>query len=412
VYNPEHRSVTGVAAIPYSKIESAAKKGGSMKYYRFLFSAVILMALVTSLTHCSAGREEPTAADQPAEQPPEFKVDPFWPKPLPNNWLIGQVSGVAVDSRDHIWIIHRPGSLNPDEAGAAQTPPLSVCCIPAPPVIEFDAEGNVIQAWGGVGEGYDWPGSEHGIFVDKKDNVWIGGSGTNDHQVLKFSRDGSFLLQIGRAGKTGGSNDTELLGRPAEFDVDLEANEVYVADGYLNRRVIVFDADTGKYKRHWGAYGNKPNDNQLGPYDPSAPPADQFRTPVHSVRIANDGLVYVCDRVNCRIQIFQKDGTFVEEVFIARNTRGPGSSWDLDFSPDAGQTSVYVSDGTNQRVWILNRQDLQSREFFGRSGRNAGQFHWVHSLAVDSKGNLYTGEVETGKRLQKFTHTAIGVGPE
>jgi DNA-binding beta-propeller fold protein YncE len=277
-----------------------------------------------------------------------------------------------------------------------------MCCAPAPPVIEFDEEGNLIQAWGGPDEGYDWPESEHGMYVDDKDNVWIAGSGPNDHQVLAFKPDGTFVHQIGKAGQTAGSNDKSFLGRPTDITVDPEANEVYITDGYLNRRVIVFDADTGEYKRHWGAYGKEPDDSPVDAYDPSAAPSQQFRSPVHAVVISSDGLVYIGDRANDRIQIFQKDGTYVKEVVIAKETLGPGSSWDLDFSPDADQKFLYVADGTNQQVWILDRRELEILGSFGRSGRNAGQFHWVHNIAVDSKGNIYTGEVQTGKRAQKF----------
>ena len=348
--------------------------------------------------------EVATDAKDVPEEMSQFEVDPFWPQPLPNNWLMGQVSGVAVDSSDHIWVIHRPSSLDADEVAAVQTPPIAICCAPAPPVIEFDAEGKFIQAWGGPSEGYDWPESEHGIYVDDEDNVWIAGSGPNDHQVLEFKRDGSFVKQIGKAGQTAGSNDTSLLGRPTDITVDPEANEVYITDGYLNRRVIVFDADTGEYKRHWGAYGNKPDDSPLATHEPNAAPAQQFRSPVHAVRISNEGLVYIADRASDRIQVFQKDGTFVKEVVIARETLGPGSSWDLDFSPDAEQEFLYVADGTNQQVWVLGRKDLEILGAFGRSGRNAGQFHWLHNLAVDSQGNIYTSEVQTGKRAQKFVH--------
>jgi len=344
------------------------------------------------------------SAAEGSEKSPQFKVDPFWPKPLPNNWLLGQVSGVAVDSKDHIWIIQRPKTLDPDEAAAAQEPPAALCCFPAPPVIEFDQEGNLIQAWGGPGEGFDWPGTEHGIFIDHKDNVWIGGNGPKDHQVLKFRPDGTFLLQIGQAGKTGGSNDTMLLGRPAEIDVDPNTDEVYIADGYLNRRVIVFDADTGKYKRHWGAYGERPDDSPQKPYDPDTPPAKQFGSPTHTVLVSKDGVVYVFDPNHDRIQMFKKDGKFVKEAFIARKTRGNGSTWDADFSRDADQTFLFVTDGTNQCVWIVNRQDLKVVDSFGRSGRYAGQFHWVHSIAVDSKGNIYTTEVQHAKRVQKFIY--------
>ena len=333
---------------------------------------------------------------------PAFEVDPYWPKPLPKNWIIGQVSGVAVDSRDHVWIVHRQGSLTDREAGAVQAPPISECCVPAPSVIEFDPDGNVVQAWGGPGSEEQWPQSEHGIFVDHEGNVWIGSDNRNDNVVLKFSSDGQRLLQIGRFGETGGSNDTRLLGRPADVTVDPETNEVYIADGYGNRRIIVFDATTGDYKRHWGAYGEPPDDAELGDYDPDAPPARSFRSPIHAVRLSRDGLVYAADRVNNRIQVFRKDGEFVMEAFVAKRTLAMGSIWDLEFSPDPEQTYVYVPDGTNNKVWILRRDDLRIAGSFGRGGRYAGQFNWVHNAAADSKGNLYTTEVETGKRLQKF----------
>ena len=365
---------------------------------------ITVLLLFVSFSVVSGSPDEKKAAGKLTDPVPSFIVDPFWPKPLPNQWLIGQVSGVAVDSRDHIWIVHRPKSLGADEYAPTEQPANGVPYIPAPPVIEFDAEGKVVQAWGGPGEGYDWPANPHGIFADHEDNVWIGGSGPNDHQVLKFRPDGTFVLQIGKAGKTGGSNDKNLLGRPAEFDVDPVTNEVYIADGYLNRRIIVFDAGTGKYLRHWGAYGKMPDDSPQDVYDPEMAPRSQFANPVHAVRISNDGLVYVCDRRGDRIHVFQKDGSFVQEGFVARETLGNGSAWDIDFSPDPQQSYIYLTDGTNQCVWILDRENLKVVGNFGRIGRYAGQFIWVHSLAVDSNGNIYTTEVYRGKRVQKFTY--------
>lgn len=353
---------------------------------------------------------------------PEFKVDPDWPKPLPNQWLVGQVAGIAVDRNDTIWIIQRPGSLTPDEAGAAQNPPRSECCVPAPSVMQFDRRGNLLRAWGGSADpgflttrctparGCEWPTNEHGIFVDHNDNVWIAGNGAGNHQVLKFSADGTFLLQIGKAGVTGGSNDTNgapngtpLLGQPADIEVDPTNNEAYISDGYQNKRVLVVDGTTGLYKRHWGAYGNLPSDANPGPYVPGQSPAMQFRNPVHCVKIANDGLVYVCDRVNNRIQVFQKNGRFVREFFVARDTLGNGSTWDLDTSPERRQRWLYNGDGENNKVWVLERQSGVIADSFGRNGRSAGQFHWIHNLATDSRGNIYTAEVDTGKRAQKFT---------
>ena len=331
-----------------------------------------------------------------------YTVDPFWPKPLPEKWQLGAVAGVAVDQRDHVWIIQRPATLTDDERAAAFSPPRATCCVPAPSVIEFDADGNVLRSWGMPGNGYDFPKREHGIYVDPQGNVWIAGNHDLDHQVLKFTGDGKFLLQIGKAGQTGGSNDTRLLGKPAHMELDVAANELYIADGYGNRRVIVFDATSGAYKRHWGAYGNRPDDTKTT-YDPAAPPSKQFGTPVHCVRLSRDGLVYVCDRENDRIQVFRKSGEFVREFFVAKETRQIGSVWDMVLSTDPEQTYMYVADGGNNLVRVLRRDTGVEVSAFGRNGRMAGQFHWVHNIAIDSKGNIYTAEVDTGKRLQRFT---------
>ncbi len=332
---------------------------------------------------------------------PRYAVDPYWPKVLPGNWQLGAVAGVAVDRRGHIWIIHRPGSLSDDEKAASFNPPRAECCVAAPSVVEFDAEGTVLRSWGVTGTGYDFPRREHGIYVDAQDNVWIAGNHEQDHQVLKFSADGQFLLQIGKAGQTGGSNDTRLLGKPAHMEVDAAANELFIADGYGNRRIVVFDATTGAYKRHWGAYGSRPDDSKTT-YNPAAPPSRQFGSPVHCVRLAQDGLVYVCDRENNRIQVFRKSGEFVREIFIAPQTLLIGSVWDMVLSTDAAQTYLYVADGANNRVHVLRREDGTEVSSFGRNGRMAGQFHWVHNIAIDAKGNIYTAEVDTGKRLQRF----------
>ena len=262
---------------------------------------------------------------------PHFEPDPSWPKQLPNNWMLGQVSGIYVDSHDHIWITSRPRTLDNNDKYAALNPPEADCCIPAPPVIEFDQAGNFIQGWGGPGQGYEWPDSEHGIFIDYKDNVWVGGNGDKDTNILKFTKTGKFLLQIGHHGKSGGSNDTDNLKRPAGICVYPKTNEVFVADGYGNRRVIVFDADTGAYKRHWGAYGNKPDDTAPRTRIYEGPGPQQFNT-VHGIRISSDDLVYVADRVNNRIQVFRPDGTFVKEAFIERKTSTPeGTAFDIAF---------------------------------------------------------------------------------
>jgi DNA-binding beta-propeller fold protein YncE len=345
--------------------------------------------------------------DAGAVEAPMFEVDPLWPKPLPNHWVLGSTIGVAVDADDHVWIIHRPGSVEDNFKAATFNPPIGKCCTPAPPVLEFDQDGNLLRHWGGPGEGYEWPQSNHGITIDHQGNVWIGGNGDEDSHVLKFTRDGKFLLQIGRFGKHGGSNDLQNLWRPAKIAVDPAANEAYIADGYNNRRVIVFDADTGKYKRHWGAYGAKPDDARIGEYSPAEPPSKHFRT-VHCVAVAKDGFVYVCDRVNDRVQVFRKDGTFVREAFFERNTLRSGSVWDMTLSRDPQETYLYMVDGVNEELRILRRDTLEVLTTFGDGGRQPGQFFGVHNIAVDSRGNLYTTETYTGARLQRFLYQGIG----
>ena len=372
------------------------------------YVAAALLAVLVVLGIGSALLKNRAAVEAAAVQAPMFEVDPLWPKPLPNHWVIGSTIGVSVDAQDHVWIIHRPQSLANNEKGASLDRPIASCCFPAPPVLEFDQAGNLIGHWGGPGQGYEWPQSNHGLTVDHKGNVWIGGNGQKDAQVLKFTQSGKFLLQIGHFGMSRGSNDTENLRQPAKIFVDRAANEAYVADGYGNRRVIVYDADTGKYKRHWGAYGNKPDDTNPGPYDPNAPPAKQFRTPVHAVEVSNDGLVYACDRTNNRIQVFKKDGTFVKEGFISKTTLGAGSAWDVAFSRDPQQKYLYVADGQDSKVFILMRDTLEVLTSFGDGGRQPGQFYGVHSIATDSKGNIYTAETYEGKRLQRFLYRGLG----
>jgi DNA-binding beta-propeller fold protein YncE len=346
-----------------------------------------------------------TAEGKTAVMAPRFEVDPLWPKPLPNHWYIGMTIGVSVDARDHVWIVHRPDTVSASEAAADQK--TGACCSKAPPVLEFDQAGNLIGHWGGPGQGYEWPDSNHGITVDYKGNVWIGGNGANDAQILKFTQDGKFIAQFGHAGKTGGSNNTENFGRVAKIFVDPKANEAYISDGYLNKRVVVIDADTGKFKRYWGAYGNKPDDTNLGRYNPDAPPAQQFRNPVHCAELADDGFLYVCDRVNDRIQVFEKDGKFVKEQFIARRSLSDGSVWDIAFSKDPQQKYIYLADGRNQKVYIIQRDTLEVLTSFGDGGRQPGQFYGVHSIATDSKGNIYTTETYEGRRLQKFVYKGL-----
>jgi DNA-binding beta-propeller fold protein YncE len=384
------------------------------------FAVVIITLAVTSTV-----LQRKAAVEAAGVQAPAFEVDPFWPKPLPNHWLIGMTIGVSVDAQDHVWIVHRQGSLEPGELHASTNPPMAQCCAAAPPVLEFDQAGNLLRHWGGPGQGYDWPNSNHGITIDYKGNVWIGGNGRGpqggggdnegqvgggrfyDNMVLKFTQDGKFLMQIGKPNQSKGSNDVENLRLPAKTFIDKDANEVYVADGYGNHRVIVYDADTGKYKRHWGAYGHKPEDTDLGKYDPDAPPAQQFRNPVHCAEIANDGLLYVCDRVNDRIQVFHKDGTFVKEGFVEKRTLGSGSAWDVAFSKDPKQTYIYLADGENDRIHILLRDTLEVLTTFGEGGRQPGEFYGPHSIATDSKGNIYVTETYRGQRVQKFIYKGM-----
>ena len=381
--------------------------------------------VIITLAIASSVLEKKSAVEAAGVQAPTFEVDPFWPKPLPNHWLIGMTIGVSVDAQEHVWIVHRQGSLEPGELHASSNPPIAQCCAAAPPVLEFDQAGNLLRHWGGPGQGYDWPNSNHGITIDYKGNVWIGGNGRGpqggggdnegqvgggrfyDNMVLKFTQDGKFLMQIGKPNQSKGSNDVENLRLPAKTFIDKDANEVYVADGYGNHRVIVYDADTGKYKRHWGAYGHKPEDTDLGKYDPDAPPAQQFRNPVHCAEIANDGLLYVCDRVNDRIQVFHKDGTFVKEGFVEKRTLGSGSAWDIAFSKDPKQTYIYLADGENDRIHILLRDTLEVLTTFGEGGRQPGEFYGPHSIATDSKGNIYVTETYRGQRVQKFIYKGM-----
>jgi len=368
----------------------------------------VLLVLLAALGIGQAALDRVAAAGD-SVQAPRFEVDPMWPRPLPNHWLLGNVIGVGVDFQDHVWIVHRSAAtLDRKEIYAAADPPLAECCIGAPPVIEFDQQGNVVHAWGGPGAGFEWPESNHGIVIDSKGVVWIGGNGANDGHILKFTREGKFVKQFGFAYASAGSNDPWAFNKVAKVFLDEPNNEAYVADGYGNKRVAVIDMDSGKIKRYWGAYGNKPSDAPLGPYNPAAPPAQQFRNPVHCAELSRDNLVYVCDRVNDRIQVFNKDGSFVKETFVAKNTRGDGSVWDIAFSKDAQQKYFYLADGANEKVRVFDRQSLTELTAFGDGGRQPGQFYAVHSIATDSRGNIYTTETYEGKRLQRFMYKGVG----
>ena len=395
-----------------------------------------------ALSAQATAKPTPPAPTKPAAQSavPSFQVETLWPKPLPNAWILGSVTGVAVDAQDHIWIVHRGAdSLTArTENGLGTNPPSAeLCCRPAPPVLEFDAAGNLLGSWGGPGQGYDWPKTPGGIAVDAKGNVWIAAAGwpeppgagragggraggrggdaaaapapatpppppSHDAHILKFSRDGKFLAQYGKPGTAEGNASRTSFNRVAGIEIDAAANELFVADGYGNRRVVVLDANSGEYKRHWGAYGTAPEDAPPPPYDPAAPAAKQFRA-VTCVAVAKDGNVYVCDRGSNRIQVFKKDGTFAQEMAVAKETRGNGSVWDIAFSSDAAQRYMFVADGQSHTIRIVQRDTLAEVGTIGTGGRIPGRFNAPGSVAVDSRGNLYTGETFEGKRVQKFT---------
>jgi hypothetical protein len=341
---------------------------------------------------------------------PVFQVDPSWPPKLPNNWVMGIVSSVTVDRHDHVWILQRPRTVQ--ESLKAQA---------APPVLEFGADGKFLNAWGGAGQGYDWPLTEHGITVDYKDVVWIGGSGVTDDMLLKFTTQGHFLKQFGAKGQSKGNADQVNVNRSADVFVYRKTNEAFVADGYGDRRVIVFDAETGAFKRMWGAFGNAP-DSAPPSGAPGGPPAPArldtdgpgsttFGNPVHAVKISNDGLVYVADRSNRRVQVFTPDGKYVTQVFINRAGPSNSSAAGIGFSPDAQQQFLYVADLGNSHLLVLNRKTLRVLYQFGVRGSMPGDFQTPHHLAVDSKGNLYTAEVNPGNRAQKFLFKGLSSTP-
>ena len=413
---------------------------------------------------------------QASRQAPIFEVDPMWPKPMPNHWLLGSAVGLAVDAKDHVFVVNLTDSFTErTETGADQTPPIGECCFRAPNVLEFDPQGKLVGHWGpqgrpqAPGEGFTWPTQNHGLAIDAQGNVWIGGSGGTDAQLLKFTREGKFIAAFGkpgalpsaapvapadtagagRAGARGGarggdtaaagaagargfavvgrggggrgrgrggagpslppnSGSTESFGAPARIAFDESANEGFVADGFRNRRVAVIDLASGAVKRFWGAYGNRPDDAPLPAYNPEATAAQQFGNAVRCAELSKDGMVYVCDALNDRIQVFRKDGAFVKEQRIAPATRGEGSVWGIAFSRDAQQKYLYVADGSNMKVHVLDRQSLEELTSFGDGGKQPGQFIGVHSIAVDSKGNVYTAESNEGKRVQKFVFKGVG----
>ena len=368
-----------------------------------------VLVLSAALTGCGPEADPADPATPAAQTPggvPTFRVDPTWPREMPNQWIMGAVTAVFVDAEDHVWVTHLPETLTPEETAVVQDPPIGTCCVPAPVVIEFDPQGNVVQAWGdpSTQDVSEFPRNAHGLFVDHNDYVWVGTY--RHHRVMKFTRDGRLVMTIGQYDENGGSNDPTLLGGPAGMWVDPETNEVFIADGYRNHRVVVYDGEAGEYRRHWGAYGEAPDDDDDGydyrDRDPDGPPARQFST-VHGLIGSNDGLIYVADRRGNRIQVFDHSGQFVVEKIVAPHTLASGSAFVIALSPDPAQRWLYLADGTNHKVWILRRDDLDIVGAFGRGGRQVGQLLRPHGMGIDSHGNLYVGEASTGRRVQKFT---------
>lgn len=381
-------------------------------------SALVALAGYQQIRAAQEGA--PQAKKPAAKMVPYFEWDETFPKlPLKNNWVLGTVVGVGIDAQDHVWIAHRAETLNPNELNGESG--RGECCVRGPHVMEFDYAGNLLQAWGGASKNgeYDWPtagtpspdptvgggpNGMHSVFVDSKDNVWLTGTGASDGQMLKFSRTGKFLLQIGHVGRTKpDSNDTENLNKATGVAEYAPTNEMFVSDGYGNRRVIVFDATTGKYKRHWGAFGNKPVDGGRYVYDPNTP-NQQFNTP-HGIGVSKDGMVYVADRNNSRIQSFKVDGTFVAEKYIEPHAMS-GTAFGVAVSPGT-QDYLYVPDGRNEKVWILERKTLDIIGSFGCPGHAGGCMTTPHSIATDSKGNVYVGETWEGKRVQRYLYKGL-----
>jgi hypothetical protein len=376
------------------------------------------LGLVTALVISAMGADARIGSKR---EVPKFEVDPSWPK-IPNGWTLGQVSSVASDEQDNIWILHRPRTVKP----GVKT---------GPTVMEFDQAGNYIQGWGGPGEGYDWPQAEHGIFIDHKGYVWITGEGPED-QVLKFTKAGKFVMQIGHGGHKKTNQDTENFWKPQDVAVYAKTNEVFVADGNGNKRIIVFDAETGKYKRMWGGFGNVPMDAATsteggegggkeadpnrrlatelsGEFDPKDPGPPQFGS-IHAVKVSNDGLVYVADKAAKRVQVFTVDGKFVSQAWVDRWCLVIGQGCDnahtaagLAFSADPGQRFLYVASRSPARVLVFDRKTRQLLDSFGRPGIAPGEFDVLHHMTSDSKGNLYVSEVEDGRRVQKFVFKGI-----
>ena len=394
-------------------------------------------AVLTTLTLCAcapagfgpdtAGSESPSDTGvAPAGGVPRFEVDTSWqwPPALPDGAAVGVVAYVAVDRHDHAWVLHRSRQV-----------PAEVRHQAAPPVLEFDENGQFVQAWGGPADSYDWPDTEHGLFVDHEDNVWITGlnpleqsyaepTDRTDDMILKFTSGGDFLGQFGGRDRhalgRGGNADTESVHLATEAVVFPETNELFVADGYANRRVLVLDAQTLAFKRMWGAFGIQPPPDLGRDASPTAAAADMdlsadpdgpdIFNSVHAIKVSNDGLVYVGDRNHRRIQVFTLDGEYVKQGFVNLDGADNMTACGLDFSPDPRQEFIYVGDYGNGHVHIVRRDTLEEVGSFGDHGPGPGDFRGLHALAVDSQGNLWTAETQprpVGSRVQRFRFLGI-----
>jgi sugar lactone lactonase YvrE len=361
-------------------------------------SRLLLPALCAVVAACSSDSDAREAADVPAA-PPSFQPDPAWPAGAPAEWVTGPGTGIYVDARDHVWLLHRPERITDEDMAAAHDSTIPGCCVRRPPLTEVDAEGRVGRTLGSIERSDDWPYFPHGVFVDHEENFWI--ASQPHHVIMKLDREGKPLLSLGRFDETGGSADTSLLGGPADMWVDPETNELFVADGYQNRRIIVFDAATGAYKRHWGAYGEAPDDAYVADSTSTEPPR-QFNL-IHGLNVARDGLLYVTDASNSRVQVFRKDGEYVMEAVIDAANAAPARMTDVAFSADPEQRFLYLADGTQHKIWVLNRSDLTVVAEIGGPGTEPGRFGRPHNIATDSKGNLYVAEAHPGRRFQKLT---------
>jgi hypothetical protein len=371
----------------------------SFMKYTVLCNTVLMTAVGLTNVGCqqpSDGEAEAQTSQAALRSVPTFRPDSDWPQ-LPEQWRLGEVSSIAIDARDNAWFLHRPWTLTEDEMEMA-----------APYVVGFDSDGRFLDGWGGPGDDYQWPQREHGLQIDHRGFVWIGGHNCPtlnepglepiaDDQLLKFTLGGEFVMQIGRSNDSGGNADTANLHEPGDAVVHAPTNELFVADGYGNHRVAVFDAETGTFKRMWGAFGNEPEDDDRCPYVsldsvPEGPGPQQFGI-VHAIRVSDDGMVYVADRENRRVQVFTLDGAYVDQIVwgdapFARN---------LALSPDAEQQFLYVGGGDG--IMVLDRRRL---EVLTTLDTTVGTGHHIQT---DSQGNLYIAA--TGAGFQRLIYTGL-----